>query len=95
MSPYSDRIREDVFAPAQFLTPFPHHLLGICGSARVYNYHACVASTLKCHTSYSFHSHTVLDARLRRVPSAAIRGRLNLLYVAQSIDLDSLYMKKS
>ncbi len=33
---------------------------------------------IKYHTFHFSRAHTVLDARLRRVPSEAIRGRLNL-----------------
>jgi hypothetical protein len=46
MSTFRDRIRGDVFAPVRFYTPFPHRLLGICGSAHVYFYAASEVSTL-------------------------------------------------
>jgi hypothetical protein len=69
-----DRIRGDVVAPVRFFTPFPYRLLDICGSALVYLSSAFEVSTLKKvpHILFS-RAHTVLDARLRRIPSEAMR----------------------
>ena len=46
MSTFRDRIRGNVFAPVRFLSPFPHHLLGVCGSAHIDLYSASKASTV-------------------------------------------------
>lgn len=47
MGTFKERIRKDVFAPVRFFTPFPHRLLGVCGSAHVYLHSASVVSTVK------------------------------------------------
>jgi hypothetical protein len=47
MNIFRKRIRGDIFAPVRFFTPFPHRLLGICGSAPVYLSPAFKSSTVK------------------------------------------------
>jgi len=78
MSTFWDRIRGDVFAPVRFYTPFPHHLLGAAElrtfikflTKMLLSFCSSVRLNLPC-------SHSP-RARLCRVPSSAIRGRLNL-----------------
>jgi hypothetical protein len=78
MNTLKEKIRGNVFAPVRFYMPFPHHLLSAV-ELRLF-----ILFTTKMSLSYriSFRwnlpcSHSP-RARLCRVPSAVIRGRLNL-----------------